>query len=162
VGSLAQRSNGSSDCQTVLVIAYHQYNDSCPIKHDNKPAVMKTIMMMRDQSIMADRANMASDSGIVELIASLSDIESSINAAVAEMNCANNPEQKAHAERQVIALMERKLQLELQLARARQRQINMAIKTVRVSGVSHVSAADWTLPQEQWSTIAWCFLFSVH
>lgn len=95
---------------------------------------MKTIKMMRDQSVMGDRANMTSDFGIAGLMASLSDIESSINAAVAEMNRARSPEQKASAERKVMALMERKRRLELQLAQARQRQLNMASGTMRVSG----------------------------
>lgn len=113
----------------------HQQNaDSSPSKHENKPGVMKTIKMMRDQSVMGDRANMTDDFGIAGLMASLSDIESSINAAVAEMNSAKNPEQKANAERKVMALMERKRRMELQLAQARQRQLNMTGGTVRVSG----------------------------
>jgi hypothetical protein len=113
----------------------HQQNaESSPTKHENKAGVMKTIKTMRDQSVMGERANMTSDFGIAGLMASLSDIESSINAAVAEMNSAKSPEQKANAERKVMALIERKRRMELQLAQARQRQLNMTSGTVRVSG----------------------------
>lgn len=115
--------------------ADHQHDtDSSPIKYESKPGVMKTIRTMRDQAVMGDRANMTSDFGIAGLMTSLADIESSINAAVSEMNSARSPEQKASAERKVMALMERKRRLELQLARARQRQLNMSSGTVRVSG----------------------------
>jgi hypothetical protein len=113
---------------------HQQKDDSSPIKHANKSTVMKTIKMMRDQAVMGDRANMTSDFGIAGLMASLSDIESSINAAGCRDEQCENPEQKASAERKVIALMERKRQLELQLAHARQRQLNVASGTVRVSG----------------------------
>jgi hypothetical protein len=113
---------------------HQQRDDSSPIKYENKPGVMNTIKMLRDQAVMGDRANMTSDFGIAGLMASLSDIESSINAAVSEMNSARSPEQKASAERKLSALMERKRRLELQLAQARQRQLNMAGGTVRVSG----------------------------
>jgi hypothetical protein len=113
----------------------HQQNaDSSPIRYKNKPDVMKTIKIVRDQAVMGDRANMTSDFGIAGLMASLSDIESSINAAVAEMNGAKNPEQKSKAEQKIMALMERKRRLELQLAQARQRQLNIASSTTRVSG----------------------------
>jgi hypothetical protein len=74
---------------------------------------MQTIKMMCDQAVMGGRANMTSDFGIAGLMAGLSDIESSINAAVSEMNSAKSPEQKANGERKVMALMERKRRLEL-------------------------------------------------
>ncbi|WP_169708555.1 relaxase/mobilization nuclease domain-containing protein [Trinickia terrae] len=111
----------------------HQQNDSSPSKYENKPNVMRTIKMMRDQAVIGDRANMTSDFGIAGLMTGLSDIESSINAAVAEMNSAKSPEQKTNAERKVMALMERKRRLELQLAQARQRQLNMTSGSARVS-----------------------------
>jgi hypothetical protein len=113
---------------------HQQDSDSSPIKYENKPGVMKSIKMMRDQAAIGDRANMASNFGIAGLMASLSDIESSINAAVAEMNSAKSPEQKASVEQKVMPLMERKRRLELQLAQARQRQLNVASGTVRLSG----------------------------
>lgn len=91
--------------------------------------------MMRDQAVNGDRANMTSDFGIAGLMASLSDIESSINEAVFAMNGAQNPEQKANAERRIMALMECRRRLELQLAQARQRQLNMSSRTVRASGM---------------------------
>lgn len=107
-------------------ITCQQPADSSPIKYENKPGVMKTIKMMRNQAVTGDRANMTSDFGIGGLMAGLSDIESSINTAVSEMNSARSPEQKANAERKLMALMERKRRLELQLAQAKQRQLNMA------------------------------------
>jgi len=107
-------------------ITRQQTADSSPIKYENKPGVMKTIKMMRGQAVTGDRANMTSDFGIGGLMAGLSDIESSINTAVSEMNSARSPEQKANAERKPMALMERKRRLELQLAQAKQRQLNMA------------------------------------
>lgn len=112
--------------------AYQQTTDSSPVRFGDKPGVMKTIKMMRDQAVTGDRANMTSDFGIGGLMAGLSDIESNINAAVAEMNSARSPEQKAGAERKLMALMERKRRMELQLAHARQRQLNMG------SGSTHV------------------------
>lgn len=113
-------------------ITREQTVDSSPIKCENKPNVIRTIKMMRDQAVMGDRANMTSDFGIAGLMASLSDLESSINSAVSEMNSARSPEQKANAERKLTALMERKRRLELQLAQARQRQLNMTNGIVRL------------------------------
>ncbi|WP_321890715.1 relaxase/mobilization nuclease domain-containing protein [Paraburkholderia tropica] len=106
-----------------------QGTESSPIKYENKSGVMRTIKMMRDQVVIGDRANMTSDFGIAGLMSGLADLESSINATVAEMNSARNPEQKAGAERKLMALMERKRRLELQLAGARRKQINLGKTT---------------------------------
>lgn len=132
--TITTKENSMKEKKPVQSAEHQQENSSSPVRHGNKTGVMKTIKMMRDQAIMGDRANMTSDFGIAGLMASLSDLESSINAAVSEMNSARSPQQKANAERKIMALMERKRRLELQLARARQQQLNMSSGTVRVSG----------------------------
>lgn len=129
--TITTKENTMKEKNALPVIAHQQTADSVPVKYGNKPGVMKTIKTMRDQAVTGDRANMTSDFGIGGLMAGLSDIESNINAAVAEMNSARSPEQKASAERKLMALTERKRRMELQLAQARQRQLNTASGSAR-------------------------------
>ncbi|AXK66455.1 relaxase/mobilization nuclease domain-containing protein [Burkholderia sp. IDO3] len=130
--TITTKESAMKEKNPLQAITREQTVDSSPIKCENKPNVIRTIKMMRDQAVMGDRANMTSDFGIAGLMASLSDLESSINSAVSEMNSARSPEQKANAERKLTALMERKRRLELQLAQARQRQLNMTNGIVRL------------------------------
>jgi hypothetical protein len=130
--TITTEENAMKEKNPPQAVTNQQTVDSSPIKCENKPNVIRTIKMMRDQAVMGDRANMTSDFGIAGLMASLSDLESSINSAVSEMNSVRSPEQKANAERKLIALMERKRRMELQLAQARQRQLNMTSGSARV------------------------------
>ena len=130
--TITTKENTMKEKNPPQTIAHQQTADASPIKYENKPGVMKTIKMMRDQAVIGDRANMTSDFGIGGLMAGLSDIESNIHAAVAEMNSARSPEQKANAERKLMALMERKRRLELQLAQAKRRQINQSNGATRI------------------------------
>ncbi len=95
----------------------------------DRAAVISSIQSMREQAMSGNDATTAANDGIADIIGSLGEIESGINAAVSDMNQAKNPKQKAAAERRMMKLVEQKRRLEVQLGQAKTRLLN------RVSGI---------------------------
>lgn len=94
----------------------------------DRSAVLASIQSIREQAMSGSNATIATSDGIAEIIGSLGEIESGINAAISDMNQAKNPKQRAAAERRMIKLVEQKRRLEVQLGQAKARQLNRASK----------------------------------